>query len=127
MKNMDEVKERWAEVEAKARMTDYDDDRSQDMPSLEAGRFRGYLSALCWVLGEDEEEKIVCQDRGRFILREKIRSVFVRSGLKKECSLMLTCPYCRKLFGVYIELRKEPRPSTMATIWPGCDERPKEK
>ena len=58
VKTLAEVKARLAEVQRKADMTDYDDDRGLDMPSLEAGRFRGYLDALRWVLGEKQPAKI---------------------------------------------------------------------
>ncbi|GEM_PF-2607693 len=54
-KTMDEVKARMAEVEAEARITDYDDDRPGPDPSWIAGTFRGYLDALEWMLGRGGE------------------------------------------------------------------------
>jgi hypothetical protein len=40
---------------------------------------------------------------------KKIRSVFLRSGLAKDCAPILVCPYCHQLFGAYGDLRKKPR------------------
>ena len=47
---------------------------------------------------------------------KKIRSVFLRSGLAKDCSPILVCPYCHQLFGAYGELRKKPRSPEKARI-----------
>ena len=57
MKTMDDLKARLTEVQGLADKTDYDDDRGVDKGSLEAGRFRGYLDALRWVLGKDDSNK----------------------------------------------------------------------
>jgi hypothetical protein len=57
MKTMNEIRARLADVERQADKTDYDDDRGVDKGSLEAGRFRGYLDALRWVLGKHGSNK----------------------------------------------------------------------
>jgi hypothetical protein len=47
---------------------------------------------------------------------KKIRSVFLRSGLAKDCAPILVCPYCHQLFGAYGDLRKKPRSSEKARM-----------
>jgi len=47
---------------------------------------------------------------------KRIRSVFVRSGLPKDCAPVLVCPYCHQLFGAYGEMRKKPRSPEKASV-----------
>jgi len=57
MRTVEELTAQLADVEQRAAKTDYDDDRGVDKGSLEAGRFRGYLDALRWVLGNTTAEE----------------------------------------------------------------------